>query len=66
MKLPDETGYKFENYFTKFNRILYCQPKTFAGKSLRQLDIHAKYGIEILSVKTRGKRGRENKSYTRF
>ena len=55
MKLPDETGYKFENYFTKFNRILCCQPKIFTGKSLRQLDIRTKYGIEVLSVKTREK-----------
>ena len=30
-------------------------PKTFTGKSLRQLDIRAKYGIEVLSVKTREK-----------
>lgn len=30
-------------------------PKTFVGKSLRQLDIRAKYGIEVLSVKTREK-----------
>lgn len=30
-------------------------PKTFIGKSLRQLDIRAKYGIEVLSIKTREK-----------
>jgi chloride channel protein, CIC family len=30
-------------------------PKTFIGKSLRQLDIRAKYGIEVLSVKTKEK-----------
>jgi trk system potassium uptake protein TrkA len=30
-------------------------PKTFTGKSLRQLDIRAKYGIEVLSVKTKEK-----------
>jgi CIC family chloride channel protein len=30
-------------------------PKTFTEKSLRQLDIRAKYGIEVLSVKTREK-----------
>jgi len=30
-------------------------PKSFVGKSLRQLDIRAKYGIEVLSVKTNEK-----------
>ena len=30
-------------------------PKTFIGKSLRQLEIRAKYGIEVLSIKTKEK-----------
>ncbi len=30
-------------------------PKTFIGKSLRQLEIRGKYGVEVLSVKTREK-----------
>lgn len=35
-----------------------ASPKTFIGKSLRQLEIRAKYGIEVLSIKTR-ERGEE-------
>ncbi len=32
-------------------------PKSFIGKSLKQLNIRAKYGVDVLTVKTKQKRG---------
>ncbi|TDJ53057.1 MAG: CBS domain-containing protein [Ignavibacteria bacterium] len=32
-------------------------PKSFIGRSIRDLDIRAKYGVDVLSIKTKEKRG---------
>ena len=32
-------------------------PKSFIGKSIKQLNIRAKYGVDVLSVKTKQRRG---------
>jgi CIC family chloride channel protein len=37
-------------------------PKSFLGKSIRDLNIRAKYGVDVLSIKTKIHRGREVKA----
>jgi CIC family chloride channel protein len=37
-------------------------PNSFLGKSIRELNIRAKYGVDVLSVKTKVKRGKEVKA----
>jgi trk system potassium uptake protein TrkA len=32
-------------------------PKSFIGRSIRDLNIRAKYGVDVLSIKTKEKRG---------
>lgn len=32
-------------------------PKSFVGKSIRQLDIRRSFGVDVLSIKTKEKRG---------
>jgi CIC family chloride channel protein len=37
-------------------------PKSFIGKSIRELNIRAKYGVDVLSIKTKEKRGEKIKA----
>ena len=37
-------------------------PKSFIGRSIRDLNIRAKYGVDVLSIKTREKRGEKIKA----
>ena len=37
-------------------------PKSFIGKSIRELNIRARYGVDVLSVKTKEKRGEKIKA----
>lgn len=37
-------------------------PKSFIGKSIRDLNIRAKYGVDVLSIKTKEKRGEKIKA----
>ncbi len=37
-------------------------PKSFVGKSIKELNVRAKYGVDILSVKTSGKRSSQIKA----
>jgi trk system potassium uptake protein TrkA len=32
-------------------------PKSFVGKSIKELNIRSKYGVDVLSIKTNQKRG---------
>ncbi|MCH7769917.1 MAG: chloride channel protein [Bacteroidetes bacterium] len=37
-------------------------PKSFIGKSIRELNIRARYGVDVLSIKTKEKRGEKIKA----
>jgi trk system potassium uptake protein TrkA len=37
-------------------------PKSFIGKSIRELNIRANYGVDVLSIKTMEKRGEKIKA----
>lgn len=37
-------------------------PKSFLGNSIRQIQIRAKYGVDVLSIKTKGEKGQKVKA----
>ena len=39
-----------------------ASPKSFIGKSIRELNIRARYGVDVLSIKTKEKRGEKIKA----
>jgi CIC family chloride channel protein len=54
----DESVYFIEGY--SISEI--TPPQSFIGKSIRDLNIRAKYGVDVLSIKTKVLRGREVKA----
>jgi CIC family chloride channel protein len=50
-------------FFDGYSVAEVAAPKSFVGKSIRQLDIGAKYGVNVLSIKSKkGKRGSKIKA----
>ena len=48
---------KHVHFFEGYSIAEIAPPKNFIGKSIRHLNIRAKYGVDVLSVKTKQKRG---------